>query len=229
MNRLFFPTCITLICFISCIFLGGWQIKRLLWKNELISRIEQGIANPAVDIAKVKSSADPIYTKVSVQGKADFSKEMHFGQYYDNQWGYKIITPVTTNDGTNIFVNLGWVPEAYKAYEKHKQAFPTSVNITGIVLQANRKAMFAPDNNPEKNFWFWYDLSAMESYSGIKSEPFIVEVINATWPEKFVKTPSGKPELLNDHLQYAITWFLLAIAVAVIFTIYRRQVIAPKG
>ena len=81
-----------------------------------------------------------------------------------------------------------------------------------------------PDNRPDLDFFFWVDLPAMAKLAALPGTEtrFYVEAGPG-------KNPGGLPiggqtriDLPNDHLQYAITWFCLAIALAVIYVLYHR-------
>jgi surfeit locus 1 family protein len=47
-------------------------------------------------------------------------------------------------------------------------------------------------------------------------------------PDTFPIGGQTRVELPNDHLQYAITWFLLAVALAVIYVLYVRRLNMPE-
>ena len=75
-----------------------------------------------------------------------------------------------------------------------------------------------PDNDPAKNIFFWKDLDAMAASAGLPRRatvlPFFVDA-DAT------PNPGGLPiggvttiDLPNNHLQYALTWYGLAAALA---------------
>jgi cytochrome oxidase assembly protein ShyY1 len=62
----------------------------------------------------------------------------------------------------------------------------------------------------------------MADYTNLPLTPLIVQAVGT--PEKNVyPIPSdGKLTLRNDHKQYAITWFLLALVSVVMFAAYHR-------
>ncbi len=79
------------------------------------------------------------------------------------------------------------------------------------------------------NYWFWVDLPAMEAAAGLPDvAPFYIDA-DATpnpggWPKGGV-TPIDLP---NDHLQYAMTWFALAVAAVAVYVVWRRQTGTPR-
>jgi len=81
-----------------------------------------------------------------------------------------------------------------------------------------------PDNNPDKNYWFWIDIPAMATADHLTDvAPFYIDA-DATpnpggWPTGGVKPP----ELPDNHLLYAGFWFAMAVAMIVVYVVYHRQ------
>jgi len=76
-----------------------------------------------------------------------------------------------------------------------------------------RRGWFVPDDRPERNEWFAVDVPAMAAAAKLdRLLPFYVDA-------------SGEPppELPNDHLQYAITWYALAVALLVVYILVVRR------
>ena len=79
----------------------------------------------------------------------------------------------------------------------------------GMLARLLESDLFTPDPNLDRNIWFVRDVAAMARAAG--TEPLLV----------VANTPTGDPSprplpvtvnLPNNHLQYAITWSLLAAA-----------------
>jgi surfeit locus 1 family protein len=81
-----------------------------------------------------------------------------------------------------------------------------------------------PDNDPQRNVWFSYDLPAMAAALGVPAlAPFYLEA--ALDPSRAEGAPLGgqtRFQLPDNHLGYAFTWYALAIALAVIFVLSQR-------
>ena len=75
--------------------------------------------------------------------------------------------------------------------------------------------------------WFWFDLPAMKPRPQCPTPPpFYIEAGPAPNPGGFPIGGQTIFQLPSDHLQYAITWFALAVALAVIYFVLQR---APKS
>ena len=210
--------------------LGIWQVQRLQWKNHLIAQYEaaqQAAPLPLekTDLNKIK---DLQYQPVTVSGTFIHEQELHLGgRRYYGKTGYQILTPVLLEKGRVVLVNRGWVPTEYKESEARQgDTKPEQAkNLKGMVRLPLAPGLFTPDNHPDKNFWFYVDIDAMAKDIGAELLPFTVELVDPDHLRGVFPAPSdGKVVLRNDHLGYAITWFALAIAAAVIFWLRLRKV-----
>jgi surfeit locus 1 family protein len=136
------------------------------------------------------------------------------------------MTPLAMTDGRTMFVNRGFIPLELK--DKAKRAageLSGNVSVTGLlrVAPAEKPSFFLPDNRPDLNLWFWVDLPAMVKAAAIADAvPYYIDADKTPNPGGWPKGGDTRLELPNDHLQYAITWFSLAIALIVIYVLYHR-------
>jgi surfeit locus 1 family protein len=83
-----------------------------------------------------------------------------------------------------------------------------------------------PNNRPDLNYWFWGDLPAMAKAAKldpVRVAPFYIDADAAPNPGGWPKGGTTRLELPNNHLQYALTWFSLAVALIVIYVVYHRR------
>jgi surfeit locus 1 family protein len=107
------------------------------------------------------------------------------------------------------------------------------VTVDGIVRLPAGPGWFTPDNDPAGNMWFWADLPAMADHAGLAGEvaPLYLEAglpgaaAEATGTAEPVYPIGGQTRvrLRNDHLQYAITWYGLAVTLVIIYIAYHRR------
>jgi surfeit locus 1 family protein len=77
---------------------------------------------------------------------------------------------------------------------------------------SSQKNSFTPDNEIEKNQWFWVDVDTMSELTG--AEPVVIERVSDKPVSHEVELirkgiPVGRSpvvEVRNNHLQYIITW-----------------------
>ena len=138
-----------------------------------------------------------------------------------------MLTPLRQPDGGIVFVNRGFIPAELKNPAKRALGqIAGTVHLVGLLRlpPAGRPNWFLPDNRPDLNYWFWMDLPAMAAADALdRVAPFYIDADAAPnpggWPIGGV-TPLALP---NDHLQYALTWFSLAVALLVIYVLHYRR------
>ena len=205
--------------------LGTWQVKRLAWKEGLIASIESRMASapqPLSDIeAKFKADGDVDYSPVRLEGALLNAGEQYFLSTHDGQSGWNVYTPLQLADGRFVMLNRGFVPYDLRDPAKRPGSQPGGrQTLNGLARNplAGKPSSIVPDNDPKSNTWYWKDLSGMAANAGIDASrllPFFVD----DWTEKKAKgalpvTKTTIVELPNNHLQYAVTWYGLALALA---------------
>lgn len=154
------------------------------------------------------------------------------GKTYKGTHGLWIVTPFRLEDGREVIVNRGWVPDRYQRRETRREGlFPGVVTLEGILRVPGWGGWesMRPDNQPAANVWFYFDLPAMAEAAGLTNAETRIYV-EALGDESTGLLPIGldrKVELPNDHLQYAITWFLLSLTLVVIYVIFHLR--RPDG
>jgi surfeit locus 1 family protein len=213
--------------------LGTWQLQRLAWKEGLVLAIDQRIRSaprPLADVEKeFAATGDVDYEPIELQGTFDHRKERHFLATHDGASGFFVYTPLMLADGRSVFVNRGFVP-----YDRKDPATRTEgqvegvVAITGLARNAlsEKPSSLVPDNDPAKNVFYWKDRTAMATSAGLDPDRVLLFFIDAG-P---APNPGGLPvggvtivDLPNNHLQYALTWYGLAVALAGVTGMWLRR------
>lgn len=220
LRPLLWPTLISLPILVLCLALSVWQMERREWKRDILDRIAANQSAPPITLDELLKG-DPLrreYGKATITGVFLHDKEFHLAaRSRKDDVGIQVVTPVLTDDGAIVLFDRGWVPSLKKDPAMRKEGqIQGKVQLTGVVRRAQIQRQFAPDNAPDRNIWFYVDVPRMRQMAGAKPDPvldtFFLEA-DAT------PNPGGLPiggqtqlDIPNDHLQYAITWFLLALA-----------------
>ena len=230
------PACI-ISGFIFLSFLGTWQMKRLAWKEALITRVEQNLHKPPQSIAEIealtKNGKDIEYRPVTVRGKFHHDKEQYFFATHKSNSGWFVYTPLERGDGSIVLVNRGFVPSQGKDPKTRlKGQVESVVDIVGLARSApsEKPNSFVPDNDLAKNIYYWKSINQMFAQTGFEAYSnkvmFFVDANEKPNPGNW---PIGGVTLIsfpNSHLQYALTWYGLAGALLVvggIFMFKRRR------
>ncbi|HYJ59356.1 MAG TPA: SURF1 family protein [Methyloceanibacter sp.] len=212
--------------------LGFWQLSRMQWKQGIIAQIETRTTSAPISLeaaeALVREGRDPSYFRVSVEGRFHHAKEQYLYAVSAGRVGWHVITPLETADGEMVLVDRGFVPVELREPAARPDGQIESVTIvTGIVRAPDTQALFTPDNEPATNRWFWRDLYAMSramfQQRLIDVSPFFLEADNALVPGGWPEGGQTRLDIPNNHLQYAITWFLLAAGLLVVYAVYVRS------
>lgn len=224
-----FTGIIVLIALAILISLGTWQVERLHWKEGLLADIAERRAAAPVPLADIETMAaqggDIEYRMVTATGRFINNKERHFFATWRGQTGYYIYTPLQLADGRYILVNRGFVPYENKEPEMRMQGQLTGEQtVTGLARAklAGKPSSLVPYNDVAKNIFYWKDLDVMASSVDLDKAsvlPFFVDADSTPNPAGFPIGGVTQVDLPNDHLQYAFTWYGLAVVLAVVVAI----------
>lgn len=223
------PTLITIPSLVILVALGTWQVERLAWKNALLDRIHDRIAGPAVPLPQGGLPLDDWeYRRVAVEGRYLPEREFHLlATSPRGNAGYHVLTPLQRADGGDLLlIDRGWVPAERKAPEQRPGSAPPEgeVRVTGVFRMPWRQGYFVADNEVGPNLWFWPEMTAMAAELGRPVAPYFIEV--DTTPDPPAIFPMGgqtRVNIANNHLEYALTWYGFAVALAVIYVVWHRR------
>ena len=229
-RRVLTLTLAALAGFAVLIGLGTWQIERLYWKEGLIAERAAAVSAPPAELPRTREAALPLeFHRVQVKGEFLHDREIlvHAIERQRGAAGYLVLTPMRLEDGTIVLVERGWVPIDKRDASTRAQGNPLGeVAVDGLlrVAPAEKPGRFIPANDPARGEWFWIDLPTVARAADVpQALPFYVEEGPAPNPGGFPVGGQANTDLPNDHLQYAITWYSLAAALAVIYVLLLRR------
>lgn len=222
------------VAFLILIALGTWQVQRLQWKEALLHTIETRMHSAPLPLAEAEkqfaASGDVDYVPVTVTGAFLHQGERHFFTTWQGESGFNIFTPLLLDDGRYVLVNRGFVPYDLKDPAKRPRSQPAGkVTVTGLARNplAGKPSWILPDNDLAKNIFYWKDRDAMAASAGLPAGAGLVPIFidaDAT------PNPGGLPvggvtivDLPNNHLQYAVTWYGLALALLGVLLVWLRR------
>lgn len=234
-RSLLWPTIWSAFGLLLLLGLGTWQVQRLYWKEGLIAERNAALAAAPVPLPKTLDEARPLeFHPVRAEGQFLNDHELYLNaQSLKGDAGFHIVTPFRLSDGAVIFIDRGFVPTDHKAPATRAAgeiAGPTAV--TGLLRLPEPPGWFTPANEPAKNSWFSIDLPAMAQAANIgagdvgSALPFYIDADKTPVPGGWPQGGQTITDLPNNHLQYAITWYALAVALIAIyirFAIRRRR------
>jgi surfeit locus 1 family protein len=192
--------------------LGVWQLERREWKLSLIERVDQRVhaapvpaPGPAEWASINKANAE--YRRVTVAGQFLNDRETLVRAVTREGPGYWVLTPLQTDEGFTVLINRGFVPSQRSAGQVAGQT-----HVTGLLRITEPEGGFLHTNDPGANRWYSRDVAAIAAARGLsQAAPYFIDAdstLNAAgWPIGGLTVIAFR----NNHLQYALTWFALAL------------------
>lgn len=212
--------------------LGTWQLQRLQWKESLLAEVAaKQNAEPVVMLTEELGASDLSYRRAILSGLVDRGAAYKlWPRTHEGKSGYHWLVPMvvaTANGNTDkpggilLLVDLGWVPQDYVA---HTTAVGDVETISGTLRLPTPPNDFTPPNPDGGNVIYSVDTAAIAAQLEAPVFPYVLEADKTgDQPPIGGQTVTSLP---NNHLQYAITWFLLAACVVVIAWLAVRRTFA---
>ncbi len=215
--------------------LGLWQLQRLAWKEALLAEVTARAGAQPIALAAALAAdddADDIdFIKVAASGIYLPAETKFMIQTFDAGPGWQVVTPFKSSDGIFVLVDRGVVPDTMRA----AVATPAEpVELVGIVRRhGTGRGPFTPDNDDAANIWYWWDVPAMLALSDIPADlkvaPFVLQLLPVEGDSSFPRPQRPDAGLRSNHLQYAITWFALALVLAAVAVLHVRGQMKKTG
>ena len=204
--------------------LGTWQMHRRAWKHDLIAQVAARVhalpvaapgpaAWPAIDATRAQ------YRRVRVAGRFVPAGQALVQASTTRGPGWWVLTPLRASAGFTVLINRGFVPD-------HVAPPPPAgpVTIVGLLRISEPGGGFLRANDPAGDRWYSRDVAAIAVAHRLGPiAPYFVDA-------DAVSGPPGGPiggltviAFTDNHLVYAITWYLLAALVAGAFVTFARS------
>jgi surfeit locus 1 family protein len=199
--------------------LGVWQVHRLAWKEALIAHVDRELrAAPTPPPAPGQWPAlrreQDEYRRIRAEGRFAYDREVLVRATTELGAGYWVLTPLQLGDGSWLLVNRGFVNPEMRG---HVPRGPQAASVVGLLRMSEPAGNLLQKNVPGEGRWYSRDVPAIAAAQHLAGAvaPYFLDV-QATpdsaraWPRPgltVIRFP-------NDHLQYALTWFALAVMAA---------------
>jgi surfeit locus 1 family protein len=238
-SRIFQPTALmtllTIVAIAGLISLGRWQLHRADEKRALYDAFARG-----TDSIRTLDSATPAlprYQHVRATGHYDPSRQVLIDNMSNarDQAGYDVITPFELAGGGWVLVNRGWVPLGASRADKPRIDVPSNArdiqgrtdNLPRAGIQMGERIPLAPPYPVVANFPTRAEIAALLHESDWAGAAPVV-LLDAAEPDGYLRDwqPPGFPPM--RHVAYAVQWFGLAAALAVIYGVTNLRRV-PEG
>jgi surfeit locus 1 family protein len=238
---IFEPTLFALIGVAILIGLGIWQLDRKAWKENLIATVTARLAQTPQNLPPRAgwdhlAQADTEYRRVAFPAEflsgeealvysagSAFRPDVH-------GTGYWVFAPARLPGGSIVVIDRGFIPLDAKDPARRAAGTPHgSVDVVGVIRWPETRGMFTPADEPQNNVWYLRDPDAMATaHHWGPVAPFYIEQESPV-PDGGMPKPGKLTVALPDnHLQYAITWFGLALGLAGVYVTWLTRRIAGR-
>ena len=195
--------------------LGTWQVYRLYLKNNLISDLQNNLKTSSINF---NVDIDKEYTKVLFK-KKDLNTKIFLYHLNKGEIGFKVIVPYEINSSLLVLVDKGWIRK-----DKINLIKNTLFNddiIEGYTKKIREKNLFTPNNNIKEDFLYSVEIDNLKKSLNKNIYPLLI--IQTSKTNKDIIPNDYEVRLPNNHLQYAITWYGLALFTIIFFLYYRKK------
>jgi len=222
LRKILFPLVLGLAGCGVLISLGLWQVDRLAWKEDVLAGINSRLAAAPAELTPNVSEALDEYTRVTLVGTPT-GEELHvLVSGTEAGTGYRVISKVETAFGA-ILVDQGLLAIDNKA------AMPliAEMQIDGTLIWPDDQNAQTPDADLAANIWFARNVDTMSA--ALDTSPLMVVTTSTTPADpRLVALPVNTTTVKNDHFEYAVTWFLLALVWAIMSIYLILRTTRPK-
>ncbi len=227
------PTIFAIVGIAILVGLGLWQLDRKTWKENLIAAMSERLARAPADLpprdrwARLTPERDEF---ARVGFPAEFLPGEEALVYSAGSAfrpdvkgpGYWVFAPARLAGGSIVIVDRGFVPLERKDPAGRAQgAARGSVDIVGIVRWPETRGLFTPADDPKDNVWYLRDIAAIAAAKNwATAAPFYIDQESPVPPGGLPLSGKLQVNLPDNHLQYAITWFGLALALAGVYLVW---------
>lgn len=224
------PTVFAVVGVAILIGLGIWQVDRKTWKQNLILTLNTRLAVAPQDLPP-RANWERLLPEGTEYTRVAFPAEFIEGQealvYTAGSPlrpdvkgpGYWVFAPARLAGGSIVLINRGFVPLDRKDPATRPGGAPSGiVDIVGVMRWPESRGLFTPADDVAGNAWYLRDVKAMsDAKKWAAAAPFYIDQEGPVPPGGLPLPGRLRVHLPDNHLQYAITWFGLALALAGVY------------
>ncbi|MDF1871422.1 SURF1 family protein [Vannielia sp.] len=202
--RYLFPIILGVVGLAILVSLGTWQVQRMAWKEGVLAEIDSRISAAPVAVPAQPDPQADRFLPVEAKGLLGIQEITVLASIKQVGAVHRVISTLTTEDGRRLLVDLGTRPVDTPADARAE----TPVSVVGNLHWPDEIDGFTPE--PEGRLFFARDIPAMAALLG--TEPVLIVARQITPPPSGITPfPVSSTGIPNDHLEYAMTWFGLAL------------------
>jgi surfeit locus 1 family protein len=204
--------------------LGVWQLQRLQWKLALIGQVHRNMAAAPLTLDEaLRRGPAAEYRRVTLHGRYGNAHEAYvFDIGPEGAPVFHVVVPFTTDDGRVLLVDRGIVPRDLKNPATRPDGIDNrEAAFTGVWRTTLPPGFFTAPADAAHRIWFSRDIAAIARADKVRlAAPVLIEADATPNPGGWPRGGQTRVDFRNEHLQYAITWFLMAAGLLGVYIAY---------
>ena len=218
-------TIIVILGVALCVRLGIWQLDRLEQRRNFNSHVEAMWAASTIVLPGEQTNFlldEMEYRSITAVGVYDYDNQVALrNQYWENQYGYHLITPLIIGEGIAVLVDRGWIPAESNENPVDWQKYRSDqeiVSISGIIRLGQEEPDVGGRPDPtlfpgqdRLDFWNNVNLIRLADQLPYKLENIYIQLDSVEDSDELPIPVQPQLELTEGpHLGYAGQWFTFA-------------------
>ena len=210
----------------SLLYLGFWQLDRLLWKTELLDNIKNQQNEKPIPFPFFENSNTHDFKRSEITGVFIPDTEMYF--YRSNlkgESGFSVLTAFQTKFSKVVYIDVGWIPFREKDLKKIEIVKDKNESLLkGVLMFSKQDNFFSPENDYKKNIWYTMNTEDINNYHNFDAGSYILKLVDQKYSQDTLIEFSST-QMPNNHLEYSITWFSMSFVISMLYFYQIYQIV----
>ena len=188
--------------------LGLWQLDRAEQKAALIAELESRIFDAPIPLPASPQADTDRHRPIRAEGRFLPDHSFVLAAQRDRGPGFHLISVLQTDDGRRVLVDRGFLPEAARPAITPESG---PVQIVGNLHWPRDTDRFTPAYDEGRNLFFARDVDPLAARLGTEALLIVLRASDEPAPPA-TPVPVDQVTIPDNHLGYAVQWFLMALA-----------------
>ncbi|KAF8818880.1 SURF1 family cytochrome oxidase biogenesis protein [Rickettsia endosymbiont of Cardiosporidium cionae] len=205
------------------ILIGFIQQDKFYRKTSYINALQNKVGLYPIDVNSIENfNKIEKYSKIKLKGFFTNNNIFVYGQrsIYREKHGYYLLSEFKTDINKTFAVLRGWIPYNIKK-SIDLNALSYNDEIVVFAFDGEKSSVFLPKNDLKNNIWFALDLEQISSVFNLDINKYLFVAVDSKMLPSYIKKLNIDNIInkKNDHMLYAIMWYIFAVIATIIFII----------